>query len=201
MTFSGLCSIRGHIEHRSNIFAVKGFALSDANNGGEVAVGRLARAVTEPWSSRSQTATVYLKVGCADEISVKVASNYGSRPSKPCRSVHQHCFSEDDVNQFQALQTSWKLGKFCTRSQGLTPERAVFDSNWVTHQLRHVGHWVWLPICNGAGTEVKPATCVSIRFHLFSNGFPIADFGLIHKSISPKPILGTERRFCDVFRS
>ena len=49
-----------------------------------------------------------------------------------------------------------------------------------THQFRHIGHWVWLAIGDGASAQVKPALGVSFGLHAFGDGLPVVDFGLIH---------------------
>jgi len=60
-------------------------------------------------------------------------------------------------------------------------EWSLLGSKQLRHQLWDIGHRIWLAISNGSGTQVKPAAGVSIRFHLLSDGFPVVDFGLIHR--------------------
>ena len=63
----------------------------------------------------------------------------------------------------------------CPASLSLRPLRST-----ATHQFRHVGHWVWLAIGDGASAQVEPALGVSFGLHAFGDGLPVVDFGLIH---------------------
>ena len=60
----------------------------------------------------------------------------------------------------------------------------VFRSSRFRHQLRHVGHGVWLAISYGASTEVIPAIRITIAFHALGDLCPVVDFGLIHRTYS-----------------
>ena len=63
---------------------------------------------------------------------------------------------------------------------GAVLDRHGFESNRIRHQLLDLRHRVWFPLGNGLGTRVEPALGCAIDFHLFGDGFPVVEFGLIH---------------------
>ena len=80
------------------------------------------------------------------------------------------------------------------RSQ-TTPRRLVFlrlidvavfekhgvGSTQVRHELGDLRHRVRLSFGDGFGARVKPAFGCAVGFHLFGDGFPVADLGWIHR--------------------
>ena len=157
-------------ERRSMTCAIKGLGSSEANQGREFTRGCLAIMAAEPWLSRRSGGDCLSQRGlcgwnlCQSHVPISVHDH-----RKPCRSVHQHCFSDADGDQFQALQPSWKLRLDRIRRRGAPAIEIKVDLRYPPDSGDPISLF-WIT----TGSLHTSATFSEVLRQLFSDHHPFA---------------------------